>query len=101
MSSGGGTRPVWSRDGRELFYLKIDGTLVAIPVESGSGPGFLPAVPKRFSRVSTSWSMQAERTTSHPFLMIKSAATAAASSVPQLVVVLNWSEELKRLVPLR
>jgi hypothetical protein len=33
------------------------------------------------------------------FLMIKSAAAATSSSTPQLVVVLNWQEELKRLVP--
>ena len=33
------------------------------------------------------------------FLMVKESATQAAA--PQIVVVLNWSEELKRLAPIR
>jgi serine/threonine-protein kinase len=33
ISAGSGTRPAWARNGREIFYLKFDGTLVAVPVE--------------------------------------------------------------------
>ena len=31
VSTGGGTAPVWRRDGKELFYLTLDLTLVAVP----------------------------------------------------------------------
>lgn len=36
MSSDGGTQPRWSRDGREIFYLRLDSRLMAVSVD-GSG----------------------------------------------------------------
>ena len=36
ISSGGGSEPQWRRDGRELFYVTADGTLMAVDVSSGS-----------------------------------------------------------------
>ena len=37
ISTGGGTRPAWARNGRELFYLDASNTLIAVPVHtSGS-----------------------------------------------------------------
>jgi Tol biopolymer transport system component len=40
ISAGGGWAPYWSADGREIFYLTLDGTLVAVlfapPAEAGS-----------------------------------------------------------------
>jgi serine/threonine protein kinase/Tol biopolymer transport system component len=35
VSSGGGYEPEWRADGRELFYLTSDGTLMAVEIESG------------------------------------------------------------------
>jgi Tol biopolymer transport system component len=34
LSTGGGTTPVWRKDGSELFYLSLDGTLMAVPVRT-------------------------------------------------------------------
>ena len=34
ISTAGGTRPAWSRSGRELFYLDASHTLIAVPVET-------------------------------------------------------------------
>ena len=36
ISSGGGSEPQWRRDGRELFYVTADGTLMAVDVDVGS-----------------------------------------------------------------
>ena len=36
MSTGGGTRPLWARSGRELFYVAPDGAVMARAVEGGS-----------------------------------------------------------------
>ena len=33
VSTGGGTRPLWSRDGKEIFYLDASGFLTAVAVE--------------------------------------------------------------------
>jgi hypothetical protein len=32
VSGNGGTEPQWRRDGRELFYVATDGTLMVVPV---------------------------------------------------------------------
>ena len=36
ISTHGGAQPVWRRDGRELFYKTEAGTIVAVPVKTGS-----------------------------------------------------------------
>ena len=40
VSSGGGVQPVWRQDGRELYYLGLDGTLNAVEVRTGDRPQF-------------------------------------------------------------
>lgn len=40
VSSGGGVQPVWRQDGRELYYLGLDGTLNAVEVRPGERPQF-------------------------------------------------------------
>ena len=40
ISSGGGVQPVWRQDGRELYYLGLDGTLNAVEVRPGAQPKF-------------------------------------------------------------
>jgi eukaryotic-like serine/threonine-protein kinase len=104
VSIDGGRRPAWARDGRELFYLKVDGTMIAVPIESGGGrEGLAAGIPRTLFK-GPYFMVNAGRTydvaaDGRRFLMIKSAAPAGSSSAPQLVVVLNWGEELKRLVP--
>ena len=34
VSTGGGTQPLWARNGRELFYVGPDGALMGVPVEA-------------------------------------------------------------------
>ena len=34
VSTGGGTQPLWARNGRELFYVAPDGALMGVPVEA-------------------------------------------------------------------
>jgi len=36
ISNGGGLQPVWSRDGKEIFYAAPDGRLMAVPVSAGA-----------------------------------------------------------------
>jgi hypothetical protein len=38
VSTNGGLQPKWRRDGRELFYLALDGTLMAVPVALNALP---------------------------------------------------------------
>ena len=32
ISSGGGQQPVWRRDGKEIFYLTLDSSLMSVPL---------------------------------------------------------------------
>jgi Tol biopolymer transport system component len=45
ISTAGGSQPAWRRDGKEIFYIAPDGTMMAVPVESGDS-FFRPGVPK-------------------------------------------------------
>jgi eukaryotic-like serine/threonine-protein kinase len=99
ISVGGGTRPAWSRNGRELFYYIHPGKLMGVSIQPGSiftasNPQvifegeYLEPVAGRNYDVSPDGKR---------FLMIKGAQLDKAATPNQLVVVLNWTEELKRL----
>ena len=38
ISGHGGVQPQWSGNGRELFYLALDGSLMRVAVDAGTGP---------------------------------------------------------------
>jgi hypothetical protein len=104
ISVGGGRQPLWSRDGRELFYRDFSGDIMSVPVvltptfSAGQavklldGSGYL-GVGSFMSARTYDLSLDGRR-----FLMLKPVRSGATRS---LVVVLNWFEELKRLVPSR
>jgi serine/threonine-protein kinase len=103
---GEGTQPRWSPDGRELFFLNGAGRLMAAEVKTT--PTFSPSVPRIVLNRAYLWSVVGLSARTYDispdgrrFLMIKEAESATRDSAPQMVVVLNWHEELKRLVPTR
>jgi serine/threonine-protein kinase len=101
ISTGGGNNPLWNPNGRELLYFRSPGTLLAVRVEAGAsfqaeapqvvlqGPYVAPIGARHYSV-----SRDGRR-----FLMIKNAATQGNAPPPQINVILNWFEELKRRVP--
>jgi serine/threonine protein kinase/Tol biopolymer transport system component len=109
VSRGGGMRPVWARGGRELFYLAPDGSMMAVPVDESKGRApFAAGTPvKLFAGayfVDGAWVAGRSYDVSpdgQRFLMIKQSRGTddAAAPTPIIVVVQNWLEELKRLVP--
>jgi serine/threonine-protein kinase len=100
ISTEGGTEPLWSRDGRELFYRRGN-AMVAVLLDGK------PTLSVGSSRVLFEGSYFAtdgsRRWDASPdgkrFLMIKQDVGDRASAPQNLVVVQNWTEELKRLVP--
>ncbi len=113
VSKEGGTQPLWSRDGKELFY--VGGTvfpapLMAATVQSDGGkfvvagrkpvwnsnsqtPVFRPYNPVTGRTFDISPDNQR-------FLVLKEVkATGAGERPEQIVIVQNWTEELKRRVP--
>jgi Tol biopolymer transport system component len=105
VSTNGGTRPRWSRSGRELFYYVSGGGtggLMAVAVNSDAS--FRAGPPQRLIEGDYQAPNQGRQVydvslDDQRFLMIKGLDTADAEAAPQIVVVQNWFEELKRLVP--
>jgi hypothetical protein len=46
VSINGGVVPVWSRDGKELYFIGADGKLMAVDVKGGPEGSFEPGAPK-------------------------------------------------------
>ena len=98
ISTGGGTAPVWSRTGPELFYLDESNTLMAVPFQT-SGAQFIPGKPaKVFDTKYWGNFYSYDVTRDGRFLMLKESG-AGDRNQARMVVVLNWFEELKRLAP--
>ena len=96
VSNEGGTWPTWSRDGKELVYATGDAVVRAAMRADGS----FGAPVRLFDRSNFLFSYRFRTYDVSPdgkrFLMIQRDPT----SVPrQLNVILNWPEELKRVVP--
>jgi Tol biopolymer transport system component len=100
ISTEGGVEPVWNPNGRELFYRNSDKMMVVdISTQTGfaastprmlfEGPYEQPPVPLHNFDVSPD---------GQHFLMLK-AVEQEQTAPTQIIVVLNWFEELKRLVP--
>jgi Tol biopolymer transport system component len=99
VSTEGGYWPVWARDGRELSYLNgnrmMSVSITTRPSFDAATPRFLtdasPFLPGRFNNAAYDMSVEGKR-----FLFVR----AKEENVPEEVrVVLNWSEEVKRLSP--
>ena len=106
VSTSGGTRPLWARSGKELLYLGPSGAMMSAPVESGST--FRAGNPTRlFAGRYFLAELQPGRTydvspDGQRFLMIKPVVGPdQPAPSASLVIVQNWQEELKRLVPTR
>ncbi len=92
VSSDGGGRPVWRRDGRELFYTHDDG-LMSVTVEPGVT--IQTGIPKLLFSFGANGRMNpvyAPAADNQRFLMIESTGEIEA---PQIVAVLNWAAGLK------
>jgi Tol biopolymer transport system component len=92
VSVDGGDFPIWSRDGREIYFRNGDKAL-AVSVSPG-GP-FSVSRPKQLfeGNFSPSWEVAPDGR----FLMVRRSEEQTSSR--QINVVLNWFEELKQRVP--
>jgi hypothetical protein len=99
ISTEGGTEPVWSRNGRELFYRSGD-KMMAVEIDTRSS--FSAGKPKSLFQGSylpapallANYDVAPD---GRHFLMLKPGGEEQAPT--QVNLVLNWFEELKRLVP--
>jgi serine/threonine-protein kinase len=101
ISTTGGTKPLWARSVKELYYLALDGVMMAVPIQGT--PAFSAGNPTklfdtRYYAAGNARTYDVSRD-GQKFLMIKDAGGDPASTPTGIVVVLNWTEELKARVP--
>jgi serine/threonine-protein kinase len=102
ISTEGGRLPLWSRDGRELFFSSPDGRhMVVMPIDTGTTPfGGRP-------RILFEYPMLLQSAGNRPydiapdgrFVMIRGETENLTGPAQNLVLVQNWFEQLKRLAP--
>lgn len=98
VSTAGGSEPHWRGDGKELFFLAPDRTLMAVDVRASSST-FDVGVPKtlfqtRTPGVSDIFRMNYDVTDAGNRFLVNSLVEGARSS--PIVVVTNWTAALKK-----
>jgi serine/threonine protein kinase/Tol biopolymer transport system component len=109
ISMGGGQEPVWAPSGRELFY-RHGGRLLAVQIDQAASsltvgaPARVFDDPYRLDTAGTqggvaNYDISADGLR---FVMVEEPRpTGGGTQAVRLQVILNWHEELKRLVPTR
>jgi hypothetical protein len=100
VTNGGGTYPRWAASGRELFYMKPDGTVAAVPVQA-TGTTWRTGSPVDLFRgpylnlgdgsLGRHYDVSPD---GRRFLMLKASVEKRAA---HFVLVQNWTAELNRL----
>jgi len=106
ISSEGGSDPLWSRSGRELFFLSAANRMVAVPVQAESSTArgsFAFGKPQPLFDASSYTLGPAYRpfdisADGKRFLMLKPVGSGGAAR-PSIVVVSHWFDEVKARMP--
>jgi serine/threonine-protein kinase len=103
VSTTGGTRPIWTRGGQELVYASPTGALMGVGV--ARGPSWAATTPtllvkEGYFTIPIWWGRSYDVSPDgQRFLMIKEGGADGTAAPASIIVVQNWVEELKRLVP--
>jgi hypothetical protein len=99
VSTGGGFRPRWARDGEELFYLALDSKLMAVKVKTGpalraGAPDALFAIPLVGPLDANGDAIAFDVSANGLRFLIRSRVRESTRS--PITVVLNWTSTLKK-----
>jgi dipeptidyl aminopeptidase/acylaminoacyl peptidase len=94
VSTDGGTEPLWSRDGRELFFRDASEHIVAVPI--GAGAEFSPGAPRALFDASAYVAVPNQRDyditpDGQRFVMVRNDVPTSG----RIVVVFGFTAELK------
>jgi Tol biopolymer transport system component len=105
VSTAGGSAPIWRADGKELYYLGPDWTLMAVPidtigrVDAGAPQALFPSgvFNTGFNTGQTSISVgQTHAVSKDGQRFLLNARTPQFSNVPPLNVVVNWMAAIQK-----
>jgi Tol biopolymer transport system component len=108
VSNAGGTQPRWSHDGRELFFVSPANEMMRVRVaagttwSAGTPEKLFDASPYFWGGTGNPYFMY-DIARDGRFLVVKLPTTPKSDTqgVDNLIVVQHWTEELKRLVPVK
>ena len=104
VSTNGGAKPAWARNGRELFYIDAASTLTSVAVQT-AGATFTAGNPDRVfdTKYATPVNVRNYDVSAdgQRFVMIKEGTADDKAPPASIVVVEHWFEELKLKVPAR
>ncbi|HEY3122558.1 MAG TPA: protein kinase, partial [Thermoanaerobaculia bacterium] len=94
ISTNGGAQPIWSRSGKELFYVAPDGKLLAVGVTAGAS-GFEAGTPQALfeTRMKSALGWRYDVSTDGRFLINTVLGETRANPI---TLVQNWAAELKK-----
>ena len=104
ISQEGGAQPLWARNGKQLFYRSGGGKGEVWVVDIRTDGGFSPSKPRLLFNTPglggagapiRGWDLSLD---GQRFLMVKN-EELKPTPVTELVLVMNWFEEFKRLSP--
>jgi eukaryotic-like serine/threonine-protein kinase len=111
LSTDGGRQPLWLRNGRELVYVAPDGALMGVPVHVvQNGPSLAAGTPAKLVAGDTYYYAWNDLNQGRTYdvspdgqrfvrIRIQEADSETSGGPSKVVIVENWFEELKRLVP--
>jgi eukaryotic-like serine/threonine-protein kinase len=98
VSSAGGQEPRWRQDGKELFYLSVDGKMMAVGVKTGAA--FEADSPVALFQTHRRQPVSAQDVFSYDvsgdgqrFLILTKVDEA---NVAPLAITLNWASEMEK-----
>jgi eukaryotic-like serine/threonine-protein kinase len=96
ISTEGGSQPRWSPNGRELLYLRADGTLMSVPIRTAPSFEKGDAVPLFKTGLAGVDSYRLDYVPSKDGERILVSAPISTGESPAITVVLNWPALLKK-----
>jgi Tol biopolymer transport system component len=99
VSIDGGFAPVWAPDGKELFFVS-GGRMMAAAVRSGTAIDFERSVPL-FEGLDVAGNQTPFAVAPDGRFLMVEPAPGGATRIGQVTLVLNWFNELNRLLPTR
>jgi eukaryotic-like serine/threonine-protein kinase len=94
VSRDGGFQPVWRADGKELFYLGADGTMMAVPIDATGQ--FDAGVPQALFPTDTLTIVSPTYAVTKDGKRFLVNARPQQSSVAPLTVVVNWPAAIQK-----
>ena len=91
VSTGGGTAPRWRADGREIYFVALDGKMMAVPVTT-TGSTFEAGTPVAlFSPQIAGQAFKSQYAVSRDGRFLVNTLTTDEATVSPITLILNWN----------